>query len=126
MSAPRTETEALVCSLWAGILKLERVGIYDNFFELGRPLTAGYPDCVAMREAFRVEIPLRLLFEQPTVAGLTQSIEAELAVGRKAVAPHATVVTGRTCRSLFRNSDCGFWTNLSRATQFTTCRPAFG
>ena len=32
---PRTETEALVCSLWAGILKLERVDIYDNFFELG-------------------------------------------------------------------------------------------
>ena len=84
---PRTETEALVCSLWAGILKLESVGIYDNFFELGGHSLLATQLMSRLREIFRVEIPLRLLFEQPTVAGLTQNIEAELVVGRKSVAP---------------------------------------
>ncbi|HKU72542.1 MAG TPA: non-ribosomal peptide synthase/polyketide synthase, partial [Pyrinomonadaceae bacterium] len=79
---PRTETEALVCSLWAGILKIERVGIYDNFFELGGHSLLATQLVSRLREAFRVEIPLRLLFEQPTVAELTQGIEVELAVGR--------------------------------------------
>src|SRR6185369_1871062 len=84
---PRTETEALVCALWAGILKLERVGIYDNFFELGGHSLLATQLMSRLREAFQVELPLRLLFEQPTVAGLTQSIEAELVEGRKALAP---------------------------------------
>src|SRR5829696_2943580 len=84
---PRTETEALVCSLWAGILKLERVGIYDNFFELGGHSLLATQLMSRVREAFRVEVPLRRIFEQPTVAGLTQSIETELPAGRKSVVP---------------------------------------
>ncbi len=84
---PRSETEALVCSLWARILKLERVGIYDNFFELGGHSLLATQLMSQVRKAFGVEIPLRLLFEQPTVAGLTQSIEAELSVGRNSAAP---------------------------------------
>ena len=79
---PRTEMEALVCSLWAGILKLERVGIYDNFFELGGHSLLATQLVSRVCEAFGVEIPLRLLFEQPTVAGFTQGIETVLPVGR--------------------------------------------
>src|SRR6266850_1023549 len=84
---PRTETEALVCALWAQILKLERVGIYDNFFELGGHSLLATQLMSQVRKAFGVEIPLRLLFEQPTVAGLTRSIEAEMSGGRNAATP---------------------------------------
>ncbi|MEK6283639.1 MAG: amino acid adenylation domain-containing protein [Acidobacteriota bacterium] len=83
----RTETEALVCSLWAKILQIERVSIYDNFFELGGHSLLATQLMSQVREVFRVEIPLRLLFEQPTVAGLTRSIEAELSGGRNSAAP---------------------------------------
>ncbi|WP_411704584.1 amino acid adenylation domain-containing protein, partial [Edaphovirga cremea] len=83
----RTETEALVCALWGQILKLERVGIYDNFFELGGHSLLATQLMSQVRKAFGVEIPLRLLFEQPTVAGLTRSIEAELSGGRNSASP---------------------------------------
>jgi acyl carrier protein len=74
--APRTPTEELVAGIWAGVLKAERVGALDNFFELGGHSLLATQVVSRVREVFGVEVPLRALFESPTVEGLAAKIEA--------------------------------------------------
>ena len=72
--APRTPTEEMLASIWAAILGLERVGVYDNFFELGGDSLLATQLISHVKETFQVELPLRSLFEAPTVAGLAASM----------------------------------------------------
>ncbi len=72
---PRTPTEKTLAGIWADVLKLERVGIYDNFFELGGHSLLATQLILRARDAFQIEIPLRRLFEMPTVAWLSEQIE---------------------------------------------------
>ncbi len=72
--APRTAPEDVVCAIWSEMLDLERVGIHDNFFELGGHSLLATQVISRVRAAFRVELPLRALFEKPTVAGLVDEI----------------------------------------------------
>jgi amino acid adenylation domain-containing protein len=74
--APRNETEKELAGIWAGLLKVDAVGVNDNFFELGGHSLLATQVVSRMRQAFRTEIPLRSLFEAPTVAGLAERIEA--------------------------------------------------
>ncbi len=68
--APRTPEEALIAALWAEALKCERVGIHDNFFDLGGHSLLGARVITRMRERFGSDIPMRTLFEHPTVETL--------------------------------------------------------
>jgi amino acid adenylation domain-containing protein len=80
---PRTPTEELLAKVWAELLRLEKVGIHDNFFELGGHSLLATQVTSRMRAVFGIEMPLRSLFEHPTIAGLADCLEALLWVGEE-------------------------------------------
>ena len=72
---PRTPTEEIIAAVWAEVLRLDRVGVHDNFFELGGHSLAATQVVARIRESLVVDLPLRALFEAPTVAGQSERIE---------------------------------------------------
>jgi acyl carrier protein len=74
-TAPRTSIEEMLASIWAEVLKLEKVGIHDNFFDLGGHSLVATQIVSRICSAFPVEFPLRTLFEIPTVAEIAAMIE---------------------------------------------------
>ncbi|MBD0265894.1 MAG: amino acid adenylation domain-containing protein, partial [Tolypothrix sp. Co-bin9] len=66
--APRTEVEQVVAEIWAEVLRLEKVGIYDNFFDLGGHSLLLTQVTSRLYQAFGVELSLRQLFATPTIA----------------------------------------------------------
>ncbi|MGB7949771.1 MAG: phosphopantetheine-binding protein, partial [Candidatus Binatia bacterium] len=77
--APRTAVEKSLAGMWADILRLDRVGIHDNFFDLGGHSLLATQVISRMRDAFQVELPLRSLFESPTVGSLAAQVAETLA-----------------------------------------------
>ena len=73
--APRTPEEEQLARIFGQLLGVERIGVHDNFFELGGHSLLAIRAVSRMREAFDVEIPLRAIFESPTVAGLEQVVQ---------------------------------------------------
>jgi acyl carrier protein len=73
--APRTPAETSLAEIWAEVLRLERVGIHDNFFEIGGHSLLATQVISRVRERLGVDLPVRSVFESPTVSGLAQGLE---------------------------------------------------
>src|SRR5262245_23269046 len=72
--APRGAVEEVLAAIWSGVLGIERVGVHDNFFELGGHSLLATQVIARIRESVGVELPLRLIFEEPTVAQLADRL----------------------------------------------------
>ncbi len=73
--APRSDVEEAITELWQEVLGLEQVGVHDDFFELGGHSLLATQIISRLRDTYQVELPLRRIFENPTVSGLADIID---------------------------------------------------
>ncbi|WP_235217099.1 non-ribosomal peptide synthase/polyketide synthase [Archangium violaceum] len=85
--APRNELEQRLADIWAQVLGMKQVGIHDHFFELGGHSLLATQVVSRIRSAFQVELPLRALFEAPSVAALAAHLGSALQSGASLQAP---------------------------------------
>jgi amino acid adenylation domain-containing protein len=74
--APRTPVEEALCTIWCEVLKVDPVGVNDNFFALGGHSLLATRVIARVRDVFAVELALRVLFEAPTVRALAERIDS--------------------------------------------------
>ena len=73
---PRNSTEEAIATIWKEVLKLEQVGIYDNFFDLGGNSLLATRINSRLRQTFELDLPLRSIFEKPTIMAISEYIQA--------------------------------------------------
>jgi acyl carrier protein len=74
-AAPRTETETAVAAIWSELLRVDGIGIHDDFFDLGGDSMTAVVLIVRLHTTFAVDLELAILFERPTIAGLSEAID---------------------------------------------------
>ena len=74
--APQTSLEQELCSIWKDVLKIDKIGIYDNFFKLGGHSLLATQVISRIRNVYNIDIPLRALFEHPTIESLSQTVHS--------------------------------------------------
>ena len=84
---PRTETEKALAAIWSELLYVERIGIHDDFFDLGGQSLVAIRAVSRIRDVFEVDLPLRNLFEHPTVAGLAEVIDGLVWMAKATTSP---------------------------------------
>jgi amino acid adenylation domain-containing protein len=72
---PKTPTEKLLADIWHEVLGIERVGLQDNFFELGGHSISAVRMISRVRQAFDVEMPIRTVFDAPTLCEVAIEVE---------------------------------------------------
>ena len=81
--APRNETEKMVAQAWSAVIDCESIGVYENFFQLGGHSLLAMQVISRLRSAFGLDIPLRVFFENATVAALAEYIDGAQCSGAK-------------------------------------------
>ncbi len=79
--APSTERETMLADIWSDVLRVDQVGVNDDFFELGGDSLKVAQMATRLRDRFGVDVPLRSIFEHATVTGLLPVIESLEAAG---------------------------------------------
>lgn len=79
--APETELQEEIAALWREVLAVERVGLHDNFFDLGGHSLRATRLVARVRQVFGIELPVREVFQGPTVAEMEVTITGRLAAG---------------------------------------------
>jgi len=87
MVAPQTAVEQKLAGMWREVLKVGEVGVDQNFFELGGHSLLVLQVMARIRREFDVELGVRTMFEEPTIAGLASEVEKARAMGMKAQTP---------------------------------------
>ena len=64
----------MIAAIWKELLELEEVSVHDNFFDLGGHSLLATQVISRVRDSLHSELPMRLLFESPTVAGLALAV----------------------------------------------------
>ncbi|HEX5402818.1 MAG TPA: condensation domain-containing protein, partial [Pseudonocardiaceae bacterium] len=85
--APRTETERHVARIVAAALGVARIGLHDDFFRLGGHSLLAIRTASRLRTELAVDLPVRLLFEAPTVAHIAAAVDADEATGAVVIPP---------------------------------------
>jgi len=80
---PRSPVEAELVRIWQNVLCVDQIGVEDNFFELGGHSLRATRVMAQVRQSFQVKLPLRSIFESPTLSGQAAMVEAAIAARRK-------------------------------------------
>ena len=75
-AAPRTPLEEVLAAVWAEVIGIDQIGVRDNFFDLRGHSLLAVRVIARLEDIFPIELPLRLIFEAPTVEELARRIEA--------------------------------------------------
>ena len=84
---PRSAAESTLADIWRELVAVEQVGIGQNFFELGGHSLLVLQMIDRIRRIFELELPVRSVFDEPTIEGLADELQKAQALGLKARVP---------------------------------------
>jgi amino acid adenylation domain-containing protein len=88
---PRTATEEKLAKIWANVLGIEKIDVYDNFFDLGGHSLLATRVISRIRDQFKIDLPLRTLFMTPTVADISEAVDTVIwATQKNSISPGIT------------------------------------
>jgi amino acid adenylation domain-containing protein len=120
-AAPRTPVEEVLAGIWAQVLRRDSIGVDEHFFEIGGHSLLATRVVSRVREVFGVEMPLRALFEAPTVATLAARVDAERAAERPRLPAVVPVERTDALPLSFAQERLWFLERLQPGTAVYTC-----
>ncbi|HKX31862.1 MAG TPA: amino acid adenylation domain-containing protein, partial [Blastocatellia bacterium] len=122
--APRTPAEQILAGIWSQVLGLDRVGRNDNFFDLGGHSLLATQAVSRVRGAFQVELPLKELFEHPTVSELAAILGSGFENGEAAPPPLTRVSRDERLQLSFAQQRLWFMEQLDPGNPVFNCHGA--